>query len=264
MALRCRQFGWYAALSCGLITFAAYSAPPASLLAKAAQADAAQSEAARPAAAQKTEAGQFEAQYRPLIASYCTSCHSGEKPGGDLRLDSLSLELTDAANRQQWGEVARRLENGQMPPAGKPRPAKEQIEAFVNWLAPRLRVADAAARDVEGRVVLRRLNRVEYENTICDLLGVEVELKDQLPADGSADGFDNAAAAHHTSAFLMEKYLEAADTALNAAIANRPQPPPSKTTRYSIKDVHPVKTTTEDVYRFREDGEVVCFCSSEP
>src|SRR5204863_4516940 len=72
-----------------------------------------------------------------------------------------------------------------------------------------------------------------------------------------------AGAAHHTSSFLMEKYLEAADTALNMAIANRPKPPPAISKRYSLKDGHPVKSSTEDVYRVLEDGEVVCFCSSE-
>ncbi|MFM8251050.1 MAG: DUF1592 domain-containing protein [Planctomycetota bacterium] len=114
-----------------------------------------------------------------------------------------------------------------------------------------------------GRVVLRRLNRVEYENTINDLLGIKIKIKDQLPPDGSADGFDNASAAHHTSSFLMEKYLEAADSALNLAICNRPQPPPRIQKRYSLKDGHPVRGSTEDVYRFLDDGEVVCFCSSE-
>jgi len=58
--------------------------------------------------------------------------------------------------------------------------------------------ADAAARAAQGRVVLRRLNRVEYENTVRDLLGITVNLKEQLPQDGAADGFDNAGAAHHT------------------------------------------------------------------
>jgi hypothetical protein len=114
-----------------------------------------------------------------------------------------------------------------------------------------------------GRVVVRRLNRVEYENTINDLLGISVSLKDQLPQDGSADGFDNAAAAHHTSAFLMEKYLDAADIALNMAIVNRLKPPASTTKRHSLKDGHPIRGTTENVYRFLEDGEVVCFSSSE-
>ena len=123
--------------------------------------------------------------------------------------------------------------------------------------------ADAAARAAQGRVVLRRLNRVEYENTVRDLLGINVNLKEQLPEDGSADGFDNAGAANHTSSFLMEKYLEAADTALNMAIANRPKPPPSITKRHSLKDGYPVRGSTENVYRFLKDGEVVCFCSSE-
>ncbi len=116
--------------------------------------------------------------------------------------------------------------------------------------------SDDAARVAQGHVVLRRLNRIEYENTINDLLGIKVNLKEQLPADGSADGFDNAGAAHHTSSFLMEKYLEAADAALNMAIANRPKPPTRIDKRYSLKDGHPVRGTTEDVYRFLEDGQI--------
>ncbi len=123
--------------------------------------------------------------------------------------------------------------------------------------------SNSSPQTAQGRVVLRRLNRVEYENTINDLLGIKIKIKDQLPPDGSADGFDNASAAHHTSAFLMEKYLEAADAALNMAICNRSQPPPRIQKRYSLKDGHPVRGSTEDVYRFLDDGEVVCFCSSE-
>ena len=97
---------------------------------------------------------------------------------------------------------------------------------LASWVDGESQRAELARRAKEGRVVLRRLNRIEYENTIRDLLGIQVNLNEQLPEDGSANGFDNAGAAHHTSSFLMEKYLEAADTALNMAIANRPKPPP--------------------------------------
>src|SRR5438093_4199772 len=130
-----------------------------------------------------------------------------------------------------------------MTPKQKPRPPANDIQALTDWLSHRMMSADAAANAVQGRVVLRRLNRIEYENTVSDLLGIKVNLKEQLPQDGSADGFDNAGAAHHTSSFLMEKYLEAADTALNMAIANRPKPPPAISKRYSLKDGHPVKST---------------------
>jgi hypothetical protein len=219
--------------------------------------------AAPPATSDATDAGQFEDQFRPLLVRYCLACHSGEKPKGELLLDKLAPDFADARAREHWTTVVERLQAGEMPPKEKPRPPEKEVKALIAWLSPRLAAADAAARAAQGRVVLRRLNRVEYENTVCDLLGIRVKLKDQLPQDGSADGFDNAGAAHHTSSFLMEKYLEAADTALNMAITNRPQPPPAINKRYSIKDGHPIRGTTEDVYRFLDDGEVVCFCSSE-
>jgi mono/diheme cytochrome c family protein len=209
------------------------------------------------------DAKRFDDQFRPLLVRYCIACHGGDKPKGKLRLDSLAADFADAATRARWTAVIERLEAGEMPPKGKPRPASQDIQALTGWLAPRLAAADTAARAAQGRVVLRRLNRVEYENTVRDLLGISIHIKEQLPEDGSADGFDNAGAANHTSAFLMEKYLEAADAALSMAIANRPKPPPSITKRHSIKDGYPVRGSTENVYRILKDGEVVCFCSSE-
>lgn len=211
----------------------------------------------------KADAALFGEQVRPVLVRHCLACHSGEKPKGDLRLDDLAPNFGDAATRRRWSAAVERLKAGDMPPKDKPRPTEKEVASVADWIAPRVAAAEVSARAAEGRVVLRRLNRLEYENTIRDLLGVTVNLKDRLPADGSADGFDNAAAAHHTSAFLMEKYLEAAESALDAAIANRPKPPALVAKKYSMKDMHPVKSTTEDVYRFRDDGEVVCFCSSE-
>ena len=188
---------------------------------------------------------------------------AGDKPKGKFRLDNLTTDFADAGTRAHWTAVIERLNAGEMPPKGKPRPPAPDVQALTGWLAFGVAAADQAERAAQGRVILRRLNRVEYENTVRDLLGINVKLKEQLPEDGSADGFDNSGAANHTSSFLMEKYLEAADTALNMAIANRPKPPPSITKRHSLKDGHPVRGTTENVYRFLDDGEVVCFCSSE-
>ncbi len=118
----------------------------------------------------------------------------------------------------------------------------------------------AFAPSDEGRVVLRRLNRTEYENSVCDLLGIDVDLQELLPLDSSAGGFDNVGEALHVSSFLMERYLDAADKALNVAIANRPQPPLVQK-RYSMKDERVVTTTTEKVYLDRGDS-LVLFSSS--
>ncbi len=219
--------------------------------------------AAQPGSEQTADAQLFDHQFRPLLVRHCVACHGGTKPKGKLRLDNLTTDFVDAATRAHWTAVIERLKAGEMPPKGKPRPPVQDIQVFTGWLTPRVAAAASAARAASGRVVLRRLNRVEYENTVRDLLGINANLKEQLPDDGSADGFDNAGAANHTSSFLMEKYLEAADTALNMAIANRPKPPRSITKRHRLKDGYPVRGSTENVYRFLSDGEVVCFCSSE-
>ncbi len=119
---------------------------------------------------------------------------------------------------------------------------------------------EARQQATPERVVLRRLNRTEYQNTVRDLLGIDVDLKELLPLDSSAGGFDNVGEALHISSFLMDRYLEAADKALNVAIANLPQPPLVQK-RYSLKEERLVKTTTEKVYLDRDDS-LVMFSSS--
>lgn len=204
----------------------------------------------------------FKANIRPVLVSHCYSCHSkdAEKPKGDFRVDQLSPDFSDAAGRDRWQAVVKRVIAGEMPPKSKPRPPEKDIQSLRDWITGGLKAADAR-RAAEGRVVLRRLNRVEYENTVRDLLGVAIDLKDQLPQDGSAGGFDNVAEALHVSTFLLEKYLEAADKALNLAIANGPKPPPLIKKRYNLKETRQVKIPSERVFRPLDDA-VVLFTSS--
>jgi mono/diheme cytochrome c family protein len=206
-------------------------------------------------------AGPYEQQVRPFLARHCLECHGGTEPEGGLRLDRLSSDFADAESRRHWLDVLERIGKGEMPPEGEPRPAEADIQALTGWIRARVQAAVAAERETEGRVVLRRLNRVEYENTLSDLLGVRLNLKDRLPQDGSADGFDNAAAALHTSGFLLEEYLEAADIALDLAIANLPRPPLDQK-RLDCRDQHQVRVTSEKVFRKLDDG-VVFFSSSQ-
>jgi mono/diheme cytochrome c family protein len=208
-----------------------------------------------------SDAGRHDDLVRPFLARHCLECHAGDKPKGDFRLDRLAPDFTDDAVRGRWLAVLKRVQAGEMPPKAKPRPPQKDVRALADWIRGRAEAAEAARRDAQGRVVLRRLNRVEYENTVRDLLGVDVDLKDLLPLDTPAHGFDNVAEALHVSPFLMERYLEAAEKALNVAIANGPRPPLIKK-RYSLKDTHHVKTTKERVLRKLDDGTVVLFSSS--
>ena len=133
----------------------------------------------------------------------------------------------------------------------RPLTAKD-IAALEEWVNGRVAAAEAARNAAQGRVPMRRLNRAEYENTVRDLLGVELDLKDLLPPDTSANGFDNAAEALHVSSFLMEQYLEAADRVLDAAIVNGPKPWMIKK-RFDIRDEKSVKPTGS-VYRHLDDS----------
>ena len=194
----------------------------------------------------------FAGRVRPFLVQHCQECHNEKKAKGDFRVDTLAADFDKLATRDRWQVLLEKVKAGEMPPAPKPRPEGKDLQALYDWTGQQMEAA-AARRVAEGRVVLRRLNRIEYENTVRDLLGVAVDLKAQLPADGAAHGFDNIGEALHTSSFLMEKYLEAADTALDVAIANRPRPPTLKKT-YSLAESHQVRTATESVYRKLDDA----------
>ena len=189
---------------------------------------------------------------RPFLAKHCQGCHAGDKPKGKFRLDGLTQDFNDKANRERWLAVSEQVKSGAMPPKGKPRPPAKDVTALTDWIRGRVETAEGARIATQGRVPIRRLNRAEYENTVRDLLGVDIDLKDVLPPDTPANGFDNGAEALHVSSFLMEQYLEAADKVLDAAIANGPKPRMIKK-RFDIKDEKTVKPTGS-VYRHLDDA----------
>jgi len=188
----------------------------------------------------------------PFFAKHCLGCHAGKEPKGEFPLDQLKREFESKETREPWLAIVEQLSGGMMPPKEKPRPSAEEIKVVVEWIRARVSAAEAAEAAANGRVVLRRLNRAEYQNTVRDLLGIDVDLKDLLPADAADSGFDNSAESLHVSSFLMASYLDAADHVLDLAVANRPQPNIQKR-RLNIKDERTVKPTGS-VYRHTDDG----------
>jgi hypothetical protein len=186
------------------------------------------------------------ASHRKFLNEHCGKCHAGEKPKGGFDLGSLKPGIADADSRRHWLSVMEQIETGEMPPETKPRPPATQVEALTTW------IRKTAAQSANGRVVMRRLNRAEYANTVRDLLGVEVDLADLLPPDTSTNGFDNNAESLHTSSYLLRSYLDAADRVLDEAIVNESKPWQVKK-RFHIKDESSVKRPGS-VYRFLEDG----------
>jgi mono/diheme cytochrome c family protein len=167
----------------------------------------------RAAAADQVVKPSFVGDVAPVLARHCTSCHSGKKPKGGVVLD-LAVATTDdeslAKDRGLWEKVADALRTGQMPPARKPRLAETELDAVNRWLDVAVFHVDCREAN-PGRVVIRRLNRAEYNNTIRDLFGLPLHPADNFPGDDVGYGFDNIGDVLSMSPLLMEKYLAAAD-----------------------------------------------------
>lgn len=157
-----------------------------------------------------------------LVKAHCVDCHSGEKPEAGLDLTKVKFDLADQRAFATWVRVHDQLEAGEMPPPDADQPSPDERRAAVGTLHQTLHAASLARQKTEGRVALRRINRTQHENTLNDLLGVSVKLGDVLPDDGSVAGFDNVSEGLDVSSSHLVRYQQAADLALDAAIATRP------------------------------------------
>jgi Protein of unknown function (DUF1592)/Protein of unknown function (DUF1588)/Protein of unknown function (DUF1587)/Protein of unknown function (DUF1585)/Protein of unknown function (DUF1595)/Planctomycete cytochrome C len=169
--------------------------------------------------------GTFQAKIRPFLDTHCVDCHGPEVHKAGLRLDKLKPEFADAKTAALWTKVHDKIAQGQMPPAKRRRPPQSELTQTTRWLNEQLHAHGRARQEKEGRVVLRRLNNTEYENTLRDLLGVDVSVKRLLPEDNVAAGFDNISAALEISAGHLLSYQQAAEKAIRATIPVAPQMP---------------------------------------
>jgi hypothetical protein len=175
-----------------------------------------------------------EAQMRSFIQKHCVECHDADMRKGDLDLTSLAFHFSDGENFARWVKVHDRIEAGEMPPKKKARPPADQVASVTKWLGDSLSSAEREHLGAE-RTAVRRLTRGEYENTLRDLFDMPgIALQGDLPADGTAHGFDNNSDALNISHVNLASYFEAADRVLDMAIAKQPMPPVVKTMRISL------------------------------
>ena len=155
---------------------------------------------------------------RAFFEQHCPDCHDATEKKGGLDLTALKTDFPDAENFARWVKVHDLIESGEMPPKKKERPAAAEKVATLKWLRDSLVAADVARRGNGGRSSVRRLNRVEYENTLRDLLGTPVHVQALLPEDGSVGGFDTVSTALGISPSHLVSYQHAADAALAEAL----------------------------------------------
>jgi hypothetical protein len=164
----------------------------------------------------------FRTRVLPFLAANCYGCHNAKLQSGGLNLQTYTTAKAVDNHRAHWELLAEKLQSGQMPPAGMPRPDAAASRAVTDWVADEFDRIDRSSRPDPGHVTARRLNRTEYNHTVHDLLGVDFEPAADFPPDDSGYGFDNIGDALSMSPSLMDKYLSAAEKVARTALYGSP------------------------------------------
>ncbi|MCY4401348.1 MAG: DUF1592 domain-containing protein [Candidatus Poribacteria bacterium] len=184
----------------------------------------------------------------PFLEKYCFGCHAGDQPEAGLGFDSYEDNMSLIKDSDIWDIVLQMVETRHMPPEGNEQPSLEEMESFVQHINAVFEDASRNAKPDPGRVTVRRLNKVEYRNSVRDLLGADFDPTESFPADDVGHGFDNIGDVLTMSPLLMERYLEAAE-----AIATRViilDPPKPSTNYLNTKYLLPRHDSVRD-QRFR-------------
>ena len=162
-----------------------------------------------------------------FLETYCLQCHGPDKQKGDRRFDELTGDLSKLSEAESFQEILDQLNLAEMPPEGKKQPEPDELKRVVSQLTKSLMSAREMAYENSGKRVLRRLNRVEYRNTVRDLFDLKMLDFDPtitFPPDDSLSGFDNVGEGLVTSGHLLQNYLEAARLVANKAVRPGPRP----------------------------------------
>ncbi len=178
---------------------------------------------------------EFDRAVRPFLDAHCVRCHGPAKQKGEFRVDTLPRDFS-AAGAVRWGDVLERLNTGEMPPKGEPKPKAEEPARVVEWITARLKEGEAARSAKRERVTFHKLTREEYANTVHDLLGVRYDATDPtgLPEDPNWHGFERIGSVLSLSPAHVEKYFAAAESILAEAFPEKA--PEKKVTRWTPWD----------------------------
>ena len=165
----------------------------------------------------KTSSLNFESEVIPLLEEYCYDCHGeGAKKGG-FKIDELIGLGAFKQNQKKWDRVWKNLNNRNMPPANVSQPYDPEISRILTWIEEASFTPELTDEN-SGNARLRRINRTEYENTIKDIFGIEIDAESYFPADDTGYGFDTIGEVLTLSPLLMEKYLGMAEVVMQKVL----------------------------------------------
>ncbi len=191
----------------------------------------------------------------PFLKAHCFDCHSGDTTEAGLNLETLSTNLQQPELFAKWERVFDRIAAAEMPPSSATQPAPEHQTEFQAALGKQLSAAHAASKGT----VLRRLNRSEYENTLNDIFGTELNLASMLPEDGRSHEFDNVGSSLGVSMVHLQLYMDAVGKAFETAIAKTAEEPPSQQIVATYKGSREAEQFVGKTWKELPDGAIVRF-----
>lgn len=168
----------------------------------------------------------FNKDVQPLLSKYCYDCHGGGMKEGKVEFDQLKTSA-DILNRDLWQRAIKNVRAGIMPPAAADQPSAAERKVLEGWIKRDVFGIDSSNPD-PGRVTIRRLNRVEYRNTIRELMGIDFNTDEEFPPDDTGHGFDNIGEVLVMSPVLLEKYMSAAERIIHATVPDVSKVTPEK------------------------------------
>ncbi len=166
----------------------------------------------------------YQKTVQPFLSKNCSTCHNDKQKIANLSFDPFRDPAFALQQKDAWGNILEKLITAKMPPPGTLQPSRTDVAAVTKWIENVLGTSNRRPALNPGSVTARRLNRVEYNNTIRDLLGVAVRPADEFPVDDSGYGFDNIGDVLTVSPMLMEKYMASAASVSRLAIFGEPLP----------------------------------------
>jgi hypothetical protein len=196
----------------------------------------------------------FDRDVRPILDEVCSRCHNEKKANAGLNLGVFMDPATIGTKRDTWELIVDKLKAGDMPPADEEPLSSRERAAMVSALETAFARADRDLKPDPGHVPAHRLTRVEYANTIRDLLGVDFRATDEFPPDDSGYGFDNIGDVLTVSPALMQRYLSAAERIAARAVGGGRLPAPGVFTRRSrVRKVADGTLELKDVLEYDAD-----------
>lgn len=173
---------------------------------------------------------QNPAHVKTFFKNYCIDCHGPEKSKGKITLHSMNFDLAKGFELEKWESILEVLKSGEMPPEDEKQPAKAESETVAKWIDEGLRTYVNSVSNKSSEPTVRRLTNFEYQNTVRDLLGFELELISNLPEDPLKPyKFNNQAKYMLMGMEQLDRYKENARRAMASAIVDPAKPKIHKT-----------------------------------